>query len=184
MRFSTLFIAAALGCGLTVATVAPATAAQRTTSDPKGDTVATFDITKLDVNNKSKELSIKVVAPGFDPTEGKAPDAYIVGALIHTKGIDYYVEAGQEEGGNQFVFFQPRDEDYEDGNEAGEPCPGLRAVFRTGAAKLVIPQKCFGNDKGSVRVVAQLRGYSIEDGQTVDEGIDYTNDHPRHIKRG
>lgn len=184
MRVSKLVMAAALSCGLAAGSVLPAAAAQRTTSDPSGDTVATFDITKLNVNNKTRELAVKVEVPGFDPSEGKAPDAYILGAYIYTRGIDYYVEAGQEEGGNDFVFFQPHDEAYEDGVEGGKPCPGLRSVFRAGAAKLVIPQRCFGKDKGSVRVIAQFRGYSIEGGKTTEEGVDYTSEHPRHVKRG
>jgi len=179
-----LVLAAVVTCGLAAATALPATAAQRTTTDPRGDTSATFDITKLDVNNKTSELVVKVVVPGFSTTAAEVPDAYILGATIHTRGIDYYVEAGHEEGGDEYVFFQPHDGGYDDGDEGGKPCAGLRAVFRTGAAKLVIPQKCFGKDKGSVRVIAQFRGYSIEGGATSDQGTDYTNEHPRHIKRG
>lgn len=185
MRLPRLVITAVLSCGLAAATALPAAAAHRVTSDPRGDTSATFDITKLDVNNKTKELVVKVEVPGYRATGGDAPDASLLGAEIHTRGIDYYVEASpQSATGDAFVFFQPEDEAYQDGEEGGAPCPGLRAVFRDGAAKLVIPQKCFGKDKGSVRVVAQFRGYSEEGGTLTDQGTDYTDEHPRHIKRG
>lgn len=185
MRLARLTTAALLTCGLAVATTLPAAAANRTTSDPKGDTVATFDITSLTVKNKTKELSVKVTVPGFDPSAGQSPDAYILGAYVYTRGIDYYIEGGLQAGeAGKFVSFQPHDDAWEDGNEGGEPCKGLRTVFVPGAAKLVIPQKCLGKDKGSVRVVAQFRGYSEDGNTTTEQGIDYTNEHPKHIKRG
>lgn len=85
-------------------------------------------------------------------------------------------------GHDEDVSFEPQDEDWADGNEGGKPCPGARAVFRRGAAKIVLPQRCLRpQDRGRIKVQAQVRGYF---GDGTGDGEDRTSESPRWVNRG
>ena len=142
---------------LLVALTVPASSAQAGRSvvhDPRGDARASWDIVRIVVSNGQEKLSMKVVYRGQLKPRAYPKLGFLTGLALdlgnkdsrYSSDFSVYNTVG-EPGLHNGVLLQNK-------KARTVACPGLRAQTRikAGIVRVEVPQGCFGDQAGRVRV--------------------------------